>query len=693
MSTSNSSPVYPELEEPKIPKGFHDKGFRLSYTCSPGTAVPICNIEVQPGDAPTYGFSGQLESFPMLAPCLDGFKYRVLSYFCNLSNYYGWIDNDSKISTSDFVNSTNYWSAVPVTVLPDVVSFAEYPTSTTTSLPAEGAWANPRLFPCLYNGVAPGSLLNALGYPVGYSGVYTDVNEFQQEANPSGVFNYGDFLAIRTNLHSVLAYMDAYRTSLVNLQERNCYYIGVDVVDPGYCYAESGEVIVLPPVSGVSNNRHFDYAYKPVDVSQLDAFMMFFRQYTSSPVYSIHTGALLSLDLSNPDALSNFVTYAVDYLLKSSGNSTFPGLPSECYRLMSPLLCFLEITGLIKAAGSLNPDLITRCYGSDEARVAAASFTAIAQNGGYFLTTFEMDLLRGVLSTNVGLTKSSVSTTGASFTIDAFRFANSVQKEIDRFDVSGGRISGWLRKLWNVKSDRFADKAQLLHVSSSVIGNTDIISTATELGYGEGSQLGRQAGYTIGKLNSEHDKFTASNYGVFIQIASLTPVVSYSQGLDPSMSRLNLHDSFMPQYANIGFQDVPMREFTLASVLPRTGSPDLEPDLINPGLVAARRPAWQDYRTSVDRSFGNFAVGAPLSYWTLPRYYSDVRIQDGNNPIKEGIVLQYVSGSLNTTTYVFPRRYNYLFAQTDDSAQNFRVSGYVTWKGTRNIPAPQMPSL
>ena len=52
----------------------------------------------------------------MLAPCLDGFKFRMTYHYCNLANWYGYLDNDSKTQTAEFISKMNFWTFVPLPV-------------------------------------------------------------------------------------------------------------------------------------------------------------------------------------------------------------------------------------------------------------------------------------------------------------------------------------------------------------------------------------------------------------------------------------------------------------------------------------------------------------------------------------------------------------------------------------------------
>lgn len=718
MALSTTQPQFPEVELPKIPKGYHDLGFRYHTTLAPGCFNPIFAFESLPADSMEYGFHGQLESFPMLAPCLDGFKFRMTYHYCNLANWYGYLDNDSKTQTREFVSKMNFWTFVPLPVNALALTTKStiwinlfqngYPISTASKLTAaQYGWMNPSLASNIYlNGVAPGSLLNRLGVPVGVSGRYSSVAEFNNEDSPvelAGVFTRDDFLALRINLHKVLAYMDAYRASLVNLQESYCYYIGVVLNNQSTVYSESGAEI---EIEDVNSQWMYDYGYKTISLESLDNFFMFLRTWTNNPNYDT-TGSPLDIDLSIPTVLEKFVVQAMNYMCNAVGLTDPTSSPDRAYVACGALRYFLEVTGMIlpyaTTGSTAEKYLDALCSGEYRRSILACYLTSYLVNGGLLLTTYEMDLNRALLSSNVGNTKSSVDTSTGSFTIDTFRFRNAVQKAIDKFDLSGGRFTSWLRTLWKVKPDKSLDKAELLHVASSYIGNTDIISTANTLGVtgdgdsASGSSLAQQAGYTIGRVDGDTDHYLSDSYGIFICCGSLIPVVSYSQGMDPCDFHLNIQDCFLPDYASFGYQGVPARELVAQLRCVNDVSSAQYQMPIPPQLdsVVGKRVAWQEYRTSVDRATGNFAIGGPLSYWTFARFYGGVNFEDTGVFVTgtKGIKLKAAPNTFSTTTYVWPRLYNYLFAQTDDAAQNFRLTGRVIYKGTRNIPAPRLGDI
>ena len=583
-----------------------------------------------------------------------------------------------------------------------------YPTSTTSKLTNDQfGWMNPSLASNIYlDGVAPGSLLNRLGVPVGVSGRYSSVANFLLAKNPvatANVFTRADFLALRMNLHKVLAYMDAYRASLVNLQESYCYYIGVVLNNQSWVYSENGDKL---EIDDVNSKWMYDYGYKSISLESLDNFFMFLRTWTNNPNYDT-TGSPLNVDLSILAYLESFISNAADYMCKAVGLDDPVSDPSRAYIACGALRYFIEVTGLVipdlVSSSAIYKILNAICSGEYRNSILACYLTPYLVNGGLLLTTYEMDLNRALLSSNVGNTKSSVDTSTGSFTIDTFRFRNAVQKAIDKFDLSGGRLSSWLRTLWKVKPDKSLDKAELLHVASSYIGNTDIISTANTLdvaGTGDsalGSSLAQQAGYTIGRVDGDTDHYLSDSYGVFICCGSLIPIVSYSQGMDPCDFHLNFQDCFLPDYASFGYQGVPARELAAQLRCVNSDSMAQYQAPIPPQLdsIVGKRVAWQEYRTAVDRATGNFAIGGPLSYWTFARFYGGIDFEDTGFFVTgtKGLKLKVVPNTFTTSTYVWPRLYNYLFAQTDDAAQNFRLTGRVIYKGTRNIPAPRLGGI
>ena len=103
-----------------------------------------------------------------------------------------------------------------------------------------------------------------------------------------------------------------------------------------------------------------------------------------------------------------------------------------------------------------------------------------------------------------------------------------------------------------------------------------------------------------------------------------------------------------------------------------------DPDLKK--TAAGKTVAWINYMTNVNRTFGNFAPGMSESFMVLNRNYS-ITTQTGTRQIED------------LTTYIDPVKFNYIFADTNLDAMNFRVQTKFDIKVRRLISAKQIPNL
>ena len=96
--------------------------------------------------------------------------------------------------------------------------------------------------------------------------------------------------------------------------------------------------------------------------------------------------------------------------------------------------------------------------------------------------------------------------------------------------------------------------------------------------------------------------------------------------------------------------------------------------------TAGKQPAWIDYMTNYNRTFGNFAIKNNEMFMTLNRNY-EYKNEGGGTRIKD------------LTTYIDPQKYNYIFADTSLSAMNFWVQMGVGIKARRKMSAKIIPNL
>ena len=90
-----------------------------------------------------------------------------------------------------------------------------------------------------------------------------------------------------------------------------------------------------------------------------------------------------------------------------------------------------------------------------------------------------------------------------------------------------------------------------------------------------------------------------------------------------------------------------------------------------------KQPAWIDYMTNFNKTYGNFAIKDNEAFMVLNRWFeSDAEYQTGDY-----------------TSYIDPQKYNYIFADTDLNAMNFWVQLGVNIKARRMISAKVIPNL
>ena len=92
---------------------------------------------------------------------------------------------------------------------------------------------------------------------------------------------------------------------------------------------------------------------------------------------------------------------------------------------------------------------------------------------------------------------------------------------------------------------------------------------------------------------------------------------------------------------------------------------------------AGKQPAWINYKTNFNKTFGNFAAGMSEDFMVLNRKYSI-----------------NASGTIeDLTTYIEPDKFNYIFADTSLDAMNYWVQIGVKAEVRRLISASNMPNL
>lgn len=321
---------------------------------------------------------------------------------------------------------------------------------------------------------------------------------------------------------------------------------------------------------------------------------------------------------------------------------------------------------------------------------------------GLFLRTYKMDLLRGIMNSGVGAYKSVVNVTDGQISMETIRFANKLQKEIDKIDITGGRFSEYMRSRWNVAPKNDMNRPIFLGSVASYIGNRDVVATATSSTSGSttvdptgslstSSMLGQQAGFSVGSVDQNRPvRLRADQYGTLMCVFSYVPYVDYSQGFELNDMKTTFADIYTPSMAQLGFQDVSRLEL---SALPEFRSDSFNvgtSSIVVPSMThsVGKRVAWSEYMAGLNRNHGQFAFAQSMDYWVYNRMYTT------ENYISNGSYLSLSPyGPFDSTTYVKPVLWNQLFADTSSRAENFRLQANFEVFAKRPIGKRLMPHL
>lgn len=272
---------------------------------------------------------------------------------------------------------------------------------------------------------------------------------------------------------------------------------------------------------------------------------------------------------------------------------------------------------------------------------------------------------------------SAVDTSGGSFTMDALNLAMKVYRMMNRIVVTGGSYYDWLKAVYTHEPFQSCETPIYEGGYSQNIMFQEVISNSAT----ETEPLGTIAGRGTLSGNSKGGRIKVKIHepAYVIGIVSITPRLDYSQGNEWDMNLLTMNDFHKPALDGIGFQDLVTDQMAAwdTRIDGNTGQPVYK--------SAGKQPAWINYMTDFNRNFGNFAIETNEMFMVLNRRYTPDWQAMGT--------LGQIANIQDLTTYIDPTKFNYAFAQTDLSAQNFWVQIGVNCVARRKMSAKIIPNL
>lgn len=314
-----------------------------------------------------------------------------------------------------------------------------------------------------------------------------------------------------------------------------------------------------------------------------------------------------------------------------------------------------------------------------EALTDGTSLNYFSQNG-LALKTYQSDIFNNWLSTEWidgkdGIAELTKINTDNGLYMDELNLMQKVYNYLNRVAVSGGSYEDWQEAVWSEQAIRRAESPMYMGGMSTEIVFNEVVSTADTSTPGAGDQpLGSLAGKGTqsGKKKGGSVTIKTKEPSILIGIASITPRIDYSQGNKWWTSLDTLDDLHKPALDGIGFQELITEQMMWA---------DTQVDSVTGEVTtfsAGKQPAWLNYMTDYNETYGNFAHPHREMFMTLNRRYE---MDESLQHIKD------------LTTYIDPSKYNYIFANTDLKAQNFWVQIAVDCTTRRKISAKIIPNL
>jgi hypothetical protein len=256
-----------------------------------------------------------------------------------------------------------------------------------------------------------------------------------------------------------------------------------------------------------------------------------------------------------------------------------------------------------------------------------------------------------------------VAITDGKLNLDSLNIAQKVYNMLNRIAVSGGSYKDWIETVYTTDYYFRAETPVYEGGMSTIIDFEAVVSNSASTASGVEEPLGSLAGRGYnGEKKGGRIEIKVNEPCYIMGIASITPLVDYSQGNDWDNWLETMDDLHKPQLDGIGYQDLMENKMH---------------GLAKPTLAIGKQPAWLDYMTNFNKTFADFGAGEQESYMVLNRIYN---VDDSGN-------------ITNATTYINPKDYTYIFATNTETNRDFWVQIGCGVTARRVMSAAQIPLM
>lgn len=614
----------------------HDLGYVWRSTMAAGTLVPFLNIIGQVGDTIDINLEARAMTLPTNGPLFGSGKLQLDVFIIPMRLYNSLMHN----------NMINIGNDMSVVKMPKVVMTA-YPFGSNIK-DYDNAQIN------------PSALLNYLGI----KGI--GKTETQQDR----LFN----------ANSILAYWDIYKNYYSNKQEGIGAYICAQIDEVAETIelmelVQFGGTITIPKTPDLATGATIDadaqlsIAWAGVQpnwnatfIYLEDGMEVSVRDFCEELVIS---GSSLIANIRRRYRSQTIMNYG--YISNDKPVNSKPRVKTfdlkNIDQMRKDILAFSsETTSFIVNEATYEP------YSVIGSRENGISLDLVSQQG-LGLKTYQSDLFNNWLDTTwierIN-SRSSISTAGGSISMDQINLAQKVYNILNRISASGGTYFDWIDAVWTNGKGRQAETPMYVGGLSKEIVFQEVISNTGTPDAPLGTLAGR------GTMGNKHKGgkivIKVTEPSVIMGIASITPRVDYSQGNDWTVHLDTMDDLHKPELDQIGFQDLVTEQMAYWTT-EWDGTKWVKKS-------AGKQPAWINYMTAVNKTYGNFAIADNQMFMTFNRRY------------------EYEDGDIrDLTTYIDPSKFNFIFAESSLDAQNYWLQLGVDITARRKISAKQIPNL
>jgi len=614
----------------------HDLGYLWRSTMAAGTLVPYLNIVALPGDTLDINLNADVMTLPTNGPLFGSGKLQLDIFVTPMRLYNSLMHN----------NMLGIGNDMSVVKMPKIVMTAKAFAADTQDY--DNAQIN------------PSALLNYLGIK-GIGKTSEDANRY-------------------FNANSILAYWDTYKNYYSNKQEGIGAFISANIatiprnIDTVQHQNSFGTTTIqyVPDISTpstVDSDSQLIIDWTGV-TPNWDATYIRLEGFGNVSIKDFCEDLVVSGTSMTANVRRRYISQVIVNYGYMNGSNVITAKPSvQTFDLSN----IDDMRKAILAYSSESDSFIVNTAGaSPYNRIGAYQEEIpldVINQQGLGLKTYQSDLFNNWLDTawiSSISSRSAVQISGGAFTMDQLNLAQKVYNILNRIAVSGGTFDDWIDAVWTNNRARRSETPMYMGGLSKEIVFQEVVSNSATASEPLGTLAGR--GVMAKKHKGGKVVIKVDEPSIVMGIVSITPRIDYSQGNDWTVHLDTMDDLHKPELDQIGFQDLITEQMAWWST---------EYDGTNwVQKSAGKQPAWINYMTAVNKTYGNFAIENNQMFMTFNRRY------------------EYNDGEIgDLTTYIDPSKFNFIFAESALDAQNYWVQIGIDITARRKMSAKQIPNL